>query len=330
MYKRSLIGLIFLFPSMLYGQGKISGLAFGDFYYIVSHHNRSLQDQNGFWYRRIYFTYDRDLGEHFSTRLRLEMNHPGNFTAGDAVPYVKDAYLQWKLHPQHTVILGILPAPMFEQVEAAWGYRSIEKTPGDLYKLGSTREVGVAAQGSLTGDGLVRYHAAFGNGEGLRSEGYRGKKLAWALQAMPASWILELYGDYARTRRGEQATTWHGLVAYKTTSFRIGTIYEVQNVSVDRSGDYTLRYLSIFGAGRLDARVQLLGRVDRMLEPNPRVGNNTYLPLATTSKATLWISGVDIGMTPQVRFQPNVEVVTYDEEGLDADVFLRWTFLVTF
>ncbi len=313
-----------------YGQGRISGLAFGDFYYIASHHNQALRDQNGFWFRRIYFTYDRDLGEKFATRLRLEMNHPGNFTAGDAIPFVKDAYLQWDFHAQHRFYLGILPAPMFDLIEAIWGYRSIEKTPGDLFRLGSTREVGLSFQGSLLETGVVRYHVAFGNNEATRSEGYRGKKLALALQLLPQPWAVEVYGDYGRLREGEQATTWHGLLGYRTPSLRLGAIYEAQEVTIERGRDYTLRYFSVFGSGQVAPRLYVFGRIDRMLEPNPRVGNNPYLPLATTSKATLWIGGVDIAMTPQVRFQPNVELVRYDEERLDSDVFLRWTFFVTF
>ncbi len=58
---------------------KISGLAFGDYYYVAANHRDELVDQNGFWFRRIYLTYDHTLTKAFSLRVRLEMNSKGDF-----------------------------------------------------------------------------------------------------------------------------------------------------------------------------------------------------------------------------------------------------------
>src|SRR5687768_6047215 len=37
---------------------RISGLVFGDYYWFTDHHLDNWQDQQGFWIRRAYFTYD--------------------------------------------------------------------------------------------------------------------------------------------------------------------------------------------------------------------------------------------------------------------------------
>ncbi len=322
---------LLLFPATLLAQGKISGLAFGDFYYIAGHHNEALRNQNGFWIRRIYFTYDQELDDGFALRLRLEMAHPGNFTASNAVPFVKDAYLKWKLNDQHELYLGISPSALFNLVESVWGYRPVEKAPADLQKLGSSREFGIALRGRLTDEGTIRYHATFGNGEGTKSEGYRGKRAGLALQFFPTeALVLEAYIDYARTDVGEVLTTWHGLGAYRIETFRMGLIYEAQHVQMAEEGDRVLRYVSGFVVAQASEKVKLFGRADRLLDPNPKGASIAYIPLAPTSRATLWIAGLDVAMNDRVHFMPNLEVVTYDADTLSTDIFLRWTFYFRF
>lgn len=323
--------LLTVWPNALHGQGRLSGLVFGDFYYIAGHHDTALKDQNGFWIRRIYFTYDRDLEDNLALRFRLEMNSPGDFRAGEAVPYVKDAYLRWKLTEQHELYLGISPSGLFYLCESVWGYRPVEKAPANLQQLGSSREFGLALKGKLTQDGLVRYHAVLGNGEGTKSEGYRGKKAGLALQLFPTeAVVLEAYADYARTARGEAVNTWHGFGAYQSKGFRVGLEYGAQHINVDNGAGRDLRYASGFAVVRAGDQVQLLGRVDRLLDPNPKGSSIAYLPFATTSKATLWIAGLDVAINSQVHFIPNVEAITYDQDNLKGDVFLRATFFITF
>jgi len=69
--------LIFLLISVLLAAqislaeapGKISGLVFMDYYYVANHHNENIEGKNGFWLRRVYFTYDHDLGSYFKIRF---------------------------------------------------------------------------------------------------------------------------------------------------------------------------------------------------------------------------------------------------------------------
>ena len=115
--------LLSLFVPSAHGQtdnGKISGLMFGDYYYVISNHDAGLEDESGFWFRRIYFTYDKGLGDEFATRLRFEAQSAGDFSSSTSLePFVKDAYLKWKRgHTQ--VLLGLSPSP-------AWGH-TVEKT----------------------------------------------------------------------------------------------------------------------------------------------------------------------------------------------------------
>ncbi|NNG28173.1 MAG: hypothetical protein HKM87_11640, partial [Ignavibacteriaceae bacterium] len=65
--------------------GKLSGYMFGDYYHITRNHNSDILDKHGFWFRRIYLSYDYKINSNFSSRLRLEMGNEGDFTSKTAM-----------------------------------------------------------------------------------------------------------------------------------------------------------------------------------------------------------------------------------------------------
>ena len=154
----------------------LSGYVFGDAYAVLANHDPEVEDQTGFWIRRGYLTFDAKVANEWTARLRLEFNSPGDFESDSKLdPFVKDAYLAWK-HDGQELYLGLAPSPTFEFVEGFWGHRPIEKTPIDLYRMGSSRDTGVAYKGAAY-EGRVFYHAMFGNGSGDRAETNEGKKV---------------------------------------------------------------------------------------------------------------------------------------------------------
>ncbi|MDZ7680519.1 MAG: hypothetical protein U5J63_02125 [Fodinibius sp.] len=86
------IGLLYLliglwtFPAMAQlsvgDSGTFSGRVYSDYYWMAKHHNADIEGQNGFWFRRIYATYEQQLGDGFSSRLRLEIELSGRFSVG--------------------------------------------------------------------------------------------------------------------------------------------------------------------------------------------------------------------------------------------------------
>src|SRR3990170_722779 len=95
-----------------------SGYMFGDYYYVAKNHREDIKGENGFWFRRIYFTVDKGLNESFDIRFRLEMNSPGDFTSSNKLtPFVKDAFVRWK-KGNNQVLFGISPSPTWEFIES--------------------------------------------------------------------------------------------------------------------------------------------------------------------------------------------------------------------
>jgi hypothetical protein len=156
---------------------KISGLVFGDLYYLRSPFT-SFDQQHGLWLRRGFFTYDHTFSPILTTRLRLEVNSNGQMEGGLLTPYVKDAFVKWTFFHRQTVTLGIHPSLTFNFTEAFWGLRHIEKTALDLYRVDASRETGVMLAGPLNAAETLTYQVQYGTGsnntaETDRFKGYR-------------------------------------------------------------------------------------------------------------------------------------------------------------
>ncbi|QXD14777.1 hypothetical protein GQ464_015320 [Rhodocaloribacter litoris] len=313
----------------------ISGLAFGDAYWVAAHDGADLEGQNGFWFRRVYLTFDFAISEVWSARLRTEMNSPGDFTSNARLePFAKDLYLRWK-SADHQVYAGLSSTPTWNVVEDVWGYRSVEKTLVDLQRLGSSRDIGLAARGNLDAARRVRYHVMFANGGGTGAETNKGKKAMLSLALYPNDTaVFELYGD-VDDRPGEtNRYTLQAFAGFHFETGRAGIQYVYQHRDVEAGPDVDLNGLSLFGVLQLADRLHGYVRYDRLFDPNPDAGRIAYLPFQASARSNLVLLGLDVVAHEQVHFLPNVEVVFYDapddRPAPDPTVMPRLTFFFTF
>ena len=327
--------LVLAIPVFGQDSGKFSGYMFGDYYYMAAHHNKEIEGRNGFWFRRVYFTYDRGLSEQFSIRFRLEMNSAGDFTSKSKLtPYIKDAYLKWK-KGNHSIYLGISPTPTWGLVEKFWGYRSVEKTPLDLQKFGSSRDFGIAFKGALDRHKRFNYHLQLANGSSTGSETNKGKKVLLSLSAKTDNgFVVEGYVDFEARPGKANRYTLQGFAGYAMKTFRIGVHFAHQARQMETGDDLKLNLASVFAVARLSEKVWGFARVDRQFDPNPDGAKISYLPFDPTAKSTLVIAGLDFRPIPKVHLMPNVELVVYDETATgskpDSDVVPRFTFFYRF
>ncbi len=313
---------------------EISGLVFGDAYWFASDHDPAVEGQNGFWIRRIYLTFDQKISDEFAARLRLEMNQPGDFTSSKMEPFVKDAWLRWT-RGRHRVVLGISPTPTWEVLEKTWGYRAVEKTPLDLQKMGSSRDFGIAVLGRFGEGERFGYHVMLANGSGTGSETNEGKKLLAAFQFYPAEeWFFEIYADVENRPAQTDRTTYQLFGAHQGQDLRWGIHLARQKRETGATAEIDLDLLSLFATWRFAEKAVLLGRLDRLFDPNPDAASIAYLPFAPDAKSTLLILGVDYQPHPNVSFIPNVEIVSYDAVNggpdPDTDLVPRVTFFFRF
>jgi hypothetical protein len=188
-------------------KGKFSGYMFGDYYYNAARDtgitsmsnvaNGGVKDLNGFQFRRIYFTYDYNISDVFSTRFRLEADQSANTSNGKIGVYVKDAYLQWNnIFEGSNLIFGIQPTPTFEVSEGIWGNRFLEKTIMDLRGIAPSRDISIALKGNIDKQGIFKYWLMYGNGSGNMPETDKYKRYYVNLQINPIKQLTAtIYAD---------------------------------------------------------------------------------------------------------------------------------------
>jgi hypothetical protein len=311
---------------------KITGLVYGDYYWLAADHREALEDQNGFWLRRIYLTYDHTFSQAFSTRLRLEMNSPGDFSSSNRMtPYVKDAWVKWT-HGRQAVFFGLAQTPGFEFVESVWGYRSVEKTPLDLLRWDGARDMGLLAQGAL--GSRTRYSVQVGNGSGVNGETDRAKAVRAAVRYEVVKGLtVEGYADLQDRAGAERWNTWQVFGAFVRPGGRVGAQFSEQHRQLASGDESTLDLASVFGARKLRNRLWVFGRADHNFDPVPGGETIDYLPMSDQVGNTLWIGGVDVELDKHVFLQPNVEIVDYPTPAtgpaLQTDVMVKVTVFVT-
>jgi hypothetical protein len=186
---------------------KFSGYMFGDYFYNVQANpdqdlilNRAIngpEDFNAFVFRRIYFTFDDQISEKFSSRFRLEADNASLNTDLKISVFVKDAWLKWKdLYTNGDLWIGIQPTPAFEIEENLWAYRSLEKTIMDLRGIVPSRDFGASLRGRFGLEGKNNYWLMVGNNSGNRIELDKYKRFYFQYWLNLSKLTITAYYDY--------------------------------------------------------------------------------------------------------------------------------------
>jgi hypothetical protein len=310
---------------------KVSGLLFGDYYWLAKNHIASSTDQTGFWIRRAYLTIDNDISDHFTSRLQLEMNQNDfNGLSTTVTPFIKNAYLKYS-RSRHSVLLGISGTPTWSLVESHWGYRSIEKTPLDLYKFGNAVDGGISFLGHLDRQKRWGYHLMAGHGVGAKSENNKDKKYYLAMTNEPTDWlVLQIAGDYEENNNaGTFVRNQQFFIGLKQTEGRIGLLYAQNFEELTTGTTQKIEIASAYGVLNFEGDVSLIARMDMLFDHNPNASKITYLPMIDTARSNLYVVGADIKVSETVNIQPNVELVLYNGNN-EKDLIPRVTVFYKF
>ena len=366
---------LFVLSAVALGQGKFSGYMFGDYYYNVGRDslfnhtapgaNASASSAPGaksfqaFQIRRIYFAYDNDISEQFTTRFRLESDQAatpggsstvgtGDELAGSKIaPFVKDAYLTWKnIFAGSNFTFGIQPTGAFDISESAWQYRFLEKTIMDLRGIIPSRELGVSLRGKLVSDGMVNYWVLVGNdnsGNNVALDKY--KRYSLNLQFKPMSnFQATVYLDYKDAADKlisgslkSNSTTVEALFLnyWQPYIFNLGfeAFMSSQANAFTPAGSTTPGSLSglgwsLWGSYNLMPELAVVARYDSY-DPNTNSAAN-----AKGDSRGYLVAGLSWKADKNVSISPNILYETYEtptgKSSIDPSVTARLTFYYIF
>ena len=317
-FRRGILPLMCLLlssASVLWGDaGKISGYFFGDYYYVLKSHDAELENRNGFQYRRVYFDYDKELSDAFSTRFRFEMNGAAFPTDRKKIePFLKNGYLRWKKSDWRTnIYLGLTSNPTWKNVERVWGYRSVAKTVIDLHKMGNGSDFGIALQGDVDKSKKVSYHLIVANGMSTSAEIDSNKKIAFSLAAKPVKGVIvEGYADLENAVDRGKWYTLQGFLGYQREQFRLGV--QLANQTRQKN-DLNILVGSVFGVTQLiEKKVWAFARFDRLFDPNPFAKKVAYIPFDDRAAPNMILAGLDWAPIEAFHVMPNLVFVFYNE-----------------
>ena len=310
----------------------ISALAFGDYYFQMKNNNAAIEKQNGFWFRRIYLTYDSDLSDKLKARVRFEVQSPGNFPTATALlnPYLKDAYLSYQYLPLHKITLGIQGCLSFDNIDKWYGYRHIEKTPWDLYKVRSSREFGVTFSGAFDTARKFNYAVQFGNNSGYKNEIDKYKEIGVDFTVnLTSQLIIEVNGDRASISSTKSDSQLQAFAGYQGDWGRVGLNYGRDTIKETGMADVTFGVLSAFAVAKFSKKVEALARYDITTDPQP-YGQGDFLVIEKGFKTNLAILGLGWNIHPKFQIMPNVKLLSYKANSAGLKPAANQQFNLTF
>lgn len=350
-----LISTNLLFSQEIINKGRFSGYMFGDYFYNAARDtgisslsnvaNGGKKDLNGFQLRRIYFAYDYDISESFTTRFRLEADQAANTSNGKIGVFVKDAYLQWKnIFKGSDLFFGISPTPAYKVTESIWLNRFLEKTIMDLRGIVQSRDLAIALKGKFDSEGMFKYWLMIGNGTGNKPETDKYKRFYAHIQYTPIKqFTATLYADL-KARPGitnpantsetiaNNDLTYALFLGYKEKdayAFGLeGFLNQRQNgmTTVTEKKDKVGMGLSVFASYNFSKVLAVVGRYDYY---DPNTDSNVK-----GDSRNWFIFSLNYKPDEKVTISPNVIIETYESipngRSFDTSITPRITFFYSF
>ncbi|MBN2400578.1 hypothetical protein EH223_09305 [candidate division KSB1 bacterium] len=141
---------------------------------------------------------------------------------------------------------------------------------------------------------------------------------------------MELYADYTASGNNRWVSIFQAFVGLKGKWGRSGLNFGMRN-SKQAGTRSDIKFVSIFLAGKLHPKIELIGRFDSLPDPNPNGGKIDYIPMANNAKANVLLAGLGWFLNENVKIIPNIKYVFYDTpESGDKPLSDFYTYLTLY
>ena len=219
-------------------------------------------DSRGFELERSYLGYEYKLGNGLSVKSVLDMGKSSDVSDNNRLVYVKNAMISWK-KGNMTLNGGLISTTQFNFQEKFWGYRYIMKDFQDMYKFGSSADLGLSVAYKFAD--WISADAIVVNGEGYKKiQKNDGLNYGLGVTLTPVKGFqIRLYGgiNEGADKTQENKINLAAFAGYKGEKFTVGAEYNMmENASnkldADQSG------YSIFTSVKVAKKTELYARFD--------------------------------------------------------------------
>ena len=265
-------------------------------------------DYRGFELERSYLGYEYNLGNGLSIKSVMDIGKSSDVSDNQRLAYVKNAMITWK-KDNFTFNGGLIPTTQLAFQDKFWGYRYIMKTFQDLYKFGTSADLGVSA--SYKFNDIVSADAIIVNGEGFKKlQKKDGLNYGVGVTLTPVKGLsVRLYGSINEAADDSKKNTsnFAALIGYKDEDFSLGIEYNtMKNASLIKDADQ--HEYSIYSTVKLSGKTEIFARFDDLCSADD-------WNIAKDEQAA--ILGAQFKLGKYVKLAPNFRVSMPKVSGAD-------------
>ena len=285
-------------------KGKAIIQVFGNF-------NIGIDDANnnrGFDLERSYLGYEYKLGDGLSIKSVLDIGKSSDVSDNNRLAYVKNAMVSWK-RGNLTLNGGIIPTTQFDFQQKFWGYRYIMKCFQDMYKFGTSADLGVSVAYKFAD--WISADAIVVNGEGYKKlQKNDGLNYGAGITLTPAKGFqMRVYASINQRAENSQADICNlaTFAGYKNEKFSIGAEYNLMN-NASYKADADQDGFSFFGSVKVGKITEIFAKYDNLYSSN-------NWNIAKDEQAA--ILGAQVKLGKYVKLAPNFRVICPKAEGAE-------------
>lgn len=276
---------------------------------------------SAFELKRSYLGYKYAFSDKISAKITFDV---GNNSEGSAyTAYLKIAQLDWKVASGVKLSMGMIGLKQFNDQEKFWGYRYMFKSFQDKNGFGSSADVGINVEFKLAKN--LKANFLIINGEGYKKvQDADGKqKIGGSLIYSPIKGLTtKIYIDNQPSTSGDAITTYSFFAGYKTSDWRLGAEYNVQNNATKYASPAEgkdLNGLSFYSTYVVSKKVEIFGRYDQ-LGSNMLAGETEDWNM--NKNGSQIILGLQVAPVKGLKFALNYQGYTYDNAAINTKSFV--------
>ena len=265
-------------------------------------------NNRGFELERSYLGYEYKLGKGLSVKGVLDMGKSSDVSDNNRLAYVKNAMISWKKGGM-TLNGGLISTTQFNFQEKFWGYRYIMKNFQDMYKFGSSADLGLSAAYKFTE--WISADAIIVNGEGYKKiQKNDGLNYGLGVTLTPVKGFqIRLYGGINEGADDSQKDKFNlaTFMGYKGEKFSIGAEYNKMYNASNKEDAHQSGY-SIFTSVKIAENTDLYARFDDLYSKDD-------WNIAKDEQAA--IIGAQFKLGKYVKLAPNFRFTSPKASGTD-------------